>query len=203
VQSLRFALFFSSAFINPVGFVFAFLAFFGDRYADATRDLVADELAARTTSNPPALGRALRSLGQHASEGSMLRVGLPRFLNDQFWVMSTRGSARTTVSGMGKTRSWSTADEISLEMTVRAERLGRAGRGDWNGFRGLGTWKAGMHKLGTVVPKNAEAPAQTIDADALRQFVRTARRQAAIRRPVVALPNPGWYHDPAGGGLRW
>jgi Zn-dependent protease with chaperone function len=150
VGSMRMALLFSSAFVNPIAIPFAFLAFFGGRDADAARDLVADELAARTTSNPSALGRALRTLGQHAAEGTMLPVGLPGFLTDQFWVMSTRQTSSTTITAFGKSRSWTSVDEIALEMRVRAERLERAAHGDWSGFRGLRAWKAGMRNLGAA-----------------------------------------------------
>jgi Zn-dependent protease with chaperone function len=150
VQSMRMGMLFGSVFVNPVGFPFAFLAFTGGRYADATRDLVADELAAQTTSDPAALGRALRSLGEHASEGTMLRVGLPGFLNDQFWVMSTRQNSTTSTSGPRVSRSWTSVDEIALEMQVRAERLEHAAQNDWSGFRGLGPWKKGMRRLGTA-----------------------------------------------------
>lgn len=149
VQSLRMALLFGSAFINPLAIPFAFLAFFGGRYADATRDLVGDELAARTTYDPASLGRALRALAQHAGEGTMLSVGLPAFMGDQFWVMSTRKTTHTTMSVNGRvTRSWSTTDEIVTEMGVRADRLERAARGDWYGFRGLRAWKKAMRRLG-------------------------------------------------------
>jgi len=193
VQSMRMALLFSSAFVNPIAMPFAFLAFFGGRYADATRDLVADELAARTTSDPSALGRALRSLGEHATEGTMLRVGLPAFLNDQFWVMSTRRTTTTTVSGLGTSRSWTSVDEIALEMHVRAERLERAAHGDWSAFRGLRAWKARMRSLGTT-----PASASVVQHPSLPVV-------AAVRsRMTVANPAAGWYPDPSGsGGLRW
>ncbi len=148
VQSPRFALLFAAPFLNPFFMPTAFLAFFGGRSADATRDLVADDVAVRTTFNPAPLARALRHLGEHAGEGSRLRVGLPGFLVDQFWVMSTRSTMTTTVTTGGSSREWTTADEIAAEMRVRADRVERAARGDWSGFGSLRAWRAAVRSLG-------------------------------------------------------
>ena len=126
----------------------------------------------------------------------MLHVGLPGFLNDQFWVMSTRRTVSTSITGMGTTRSWTTADEVALEMRIRAERLERAAHDDWSGFRGLRAWKVGMRRLGT-------APEAT---DIVQHASLPAPAYAPARVPVAAATTPvaGWYPDPGGSGeLRW
>lgn len=147
VQSPRFALLFFACFLNPVFMPFAFLAFFGGRYADGARDLVADAAAVRATRNPEALVRALRQLAASAADGSRQKVGAPGFLIDQFWVLSTRSKATTTVSTPGGSRRWTTATEISAEMRVRADRVERAARGDWDAFTDIRSWRRAVRSF--------------------------------------------------------
>ena len=126
----------------------AFLAFFGGRYADGARDLVADAAAVGATRNPEPLVRGLRSLAAAAPKAPSLRVGLPGFLVDQFWVLSTRSTVQTSVSGMGKPRTWTTADEVAAEMRVRADRVERAARGDWTAFSDIRAWRRAFRRVG-------------------------------------------------------
>lgn len=149
VQGPRFALLFGSVFLNPFLMPAAFLAFFGGRYADGARDLVADAAAVHATRNPEPLVRALRALGGYAASASELRAGLPGFLVDQFWVMSIRSTVHTSVSGPGGTRQWTTADEVAAELRVRADRVEQAARGDWSAFAGLRAWRRAMRTLGS------------------------------------------------------
>jgi Zn-dependent protease with chaperone function len=148
VQGPRFALLFGSAFLNPILVPLAFLAFFGGRYADGARDLVADAAAVRATRHPDPLVRALRRLGELARAGGRMHWRIPGFLIDQFWVVSTRSTTRTTVSGVGGTRTWTTADEVAAEMTVRADRVERAARGDWSAFTDIRAWRRALRTLG-------------------------------------------------------
>src|SRR3954452_5284733 len=106
VQGPRFALLFGSVFVNPFLMPTAFLAFFGGRYADGARDLVADAAAVGATRNPEPLVRAFRSLAGHSGTANTLRAGLPGFLVDQFWVLSTRSTVQTSVSTPGGSRRW-------------------------------------------------------------------------------------------------
>ena len=147
VQSPRFALLFGSVFVNPVLMPAAFLAFFGGRYADGARDLVADAAAVNATRHPEPLVRALRRLAPHAAEAHTLRAGLPGFLVDQFWVLSSRRPVHTSVSTPGGSRQWTTADEVAAEMRVRADRVVQAASGDWTAFEGLGAWRKAMRTL--------------------------------------------------------
>lgn len=147
VQAPRFALLFGSVFVNPLLMPAAFLAFFGGRYADGARDLVADAAAVRATRNPEPLVRALRRLAEHASKAHSLRAGLPGFLVDQFWVLSSRRTVSTSVSTPTGTRQWTTADEVAAEMRVRADRVEQASNGDWSAFEGLGAWRRAMRAV--------------------------------------------------------
>lgn len=147
VQAPRFALLFGSVFVNPVLMPAAFLAFFGGRYADGARDLVADAAAVNATRHPEPMVRALRRLGTHASKAHTVRTGLPGFLVDQFWVLSSRRTVHTSVSTPSGSRQWTTADEVAAEMRVRAERIERAAAGDWSAFEGLGAWRRAMRSL--------------------------------------------------------
>lgn len=147
VQSPRFALLFGSVFVNPVLIPAAFLAFFGGRYADGARDLVADAAAVNATRHPEPLVRALRRLAAHASKVHTVRAGLPGFLVDQFWVLSSRRTVHTSVSTPSGSRQWTTADEVAAEMRVRADRVEQAARGDWSAFEGLGAWRRAMRTL--------------------------------------------------------
>ena len=73
VQAPRFALLFGSVFINPFLMPTAFVAFFGGRYADGARDLVADAAAVGAHPKPRTAGpgvpraRRPRRRGQHAA----------------------------------------------------------------------------------------------------------------------------------------
>lgn len=147
VQGPRFALLFGSVFLNPLLMPMAFLAFFGGRYADGARDLVADAAAVGATRNPEPLVRALRRLARASPSAHSLRVGRPGFLVDQFWVLSTRSTTRTSVSGMGRSRTWTTADEVAAEMRVRADRVERAAHGDWSAFTNIRAWRAALRTL--------------------------------------------------------
>jgi Zn-dependent protease with chaperone function len=147
VQAPRFALLFGSVFVNPVLMPVAFLAFFGGRYADGARDLVADAAAVRATRHPEPLVRALRQLATHARDAHTLRAGLPGFLVDQFWVLSCRKTVTTSVSTPGGSRQWTTADEVAAEMRVRADRVEQASNGDWSAFEGLTAWRKAMRTL--------------------------------------------------------
>ncbi len=147
VQGPRFALLFGSVFVNPFLMPTAFLAFFGGRYADGARDLVADAAAVGATRNPEPLVRAFRALAGHAGSANQLRAGLPGFLVDQFWVLSTRSTVHTSVSTPGGSRQWTTADEVAAEMRVRADRVEQASRGDWTAFSGLRAWRRALRTL--------------------------------------------------------
>jgi hypothetical protein len=102
----RFVLLFGAGFVNPVLIPLAFLAFTGHRRGDAVRDMVADAAALRATRHPEALSRALFALRPAAPHACLLRVGLPGFLVDQYWVLSTRSQVTTSVSTPTSQRRW-------------------------------------------------------------------------------------------------
>lgn len=154
----RFALLFGSAFLNPVLTPLAFVAFFGHRRGDAVRDMVADSAALRATRHPEPLARALYGLRPAAPYASKLKVGLPGFMVDQYWVLSRRMKVTTTISGMGKDRQWSTADEIAAEMAIRSDRVLRGSRGELDALFDLKSWKQAVKGLGTDATSPAGLP---------------------------------------------
>lgn len=148
ISSPRFALLFGCGFLNPFLIPFAFVGFLGHRRGDAVRDMVADSAALSATRHPEALARSLYGLRPAAPHASLLRVGLPGFLVDQYWVMSRRATVHTTVSGPMGSRAWSTTDEIAAEMAMRADRVVRAARGDLRALFDLRSWKRAVKGLG-------------------------------------------------------
>jgi Zn-dependent protease with chaperone function len=156
----RFALLFGAGFVNPFLIPLAFLAFAGQRRGDTVRDMVADFAALRATRHPDALSRSLFHLRPAAPHASELRVGVPAFLVDQYWVLSTRMPTSTSISTTGSHRSWSTTDEIAAEMTMRADRISRGARGDESALFDLHSWKQAVKGLGTggVSPSGLPIP---------------------------------------------
>jgi hypothetical protein len=69
---------------------------------------------------------------------------------DQFWVLSSRRTTRTTVGG----RTWTTADEVAAEMTVRADRVAAAARGDWAAFSSTRSWRRALRNLDGRSPRS-------------------------------------------------
>lgn len=144
----RFALLFGSGFLNPLLIPFAFLAFLGHRRGDAVRDMVADSAALRATRHPEALSRALFGLRPAAPHAGRLRVGLPAFLVDQYWVLSRRSKVTTTISGPTGARQWTTTEEIAAEMAMRADRVLRGAHGELDALFDLPAWKRAVRGLG-------------------------------------------------------
>jgi Zn-dependent protease with chaperone function len=152
-------------------FVFAFTAIY--RRADAVRDLVADSVAINTTKNPDALVGALRDLRPAVLAAPKQKLGAIGLKIDAFAVLSGRKEVATTVSGNGKSRSWSTEDELATELGFRADRMERVSRGDFTALEGLGPFHKAWKMLGT--PDN---PYRLTDAE------RAAGTAAAVGLPV-------------------
>ena len=165
LSSWRFPLLFGAGFLNPLLIPLAFLAFFGHRRGDTIRDMVADFAALRATRHPDALSRSLFHLRPAAAWGTKLRVGLPGFLVDQYWVLSTRSMTKTTVSTPGGSRAWDTSDEIAAEMTMRADRIVRGARGELGALFDLRSWKRAVRGLGTDAVSPAGFPLRLTPAE--------------------------------------
>ncbi|MEQ1787556.1 MAG: hypothetical protein ABL966_10920 [Acidimicrobiales bacterium] len=185
VSSPRFALLFGCGFLNPILIPLAFLAFAGHRRGDTVRDMVADSAALRATRHPEPLARALYGLRPAAPVANRLKVGLPGLLVDQYWVLSKRITVTTTVSGMGRSRQWTTADEIAAEMAMRADRVLRGSRGDLDALFDLKSWKRAVRGLGTAETSPAGlAIALTAPEQMITQHIRDALdRPAPNARP--------------------
>lgn len=149
-------LFFALAFASV--FVFIFTALY--RRADAVRDLVADSVAIHTTKNPAALVSALRDLRPAVLVAPTQKLGSIGMLTDPFAVLSVRSKASSTVTVNGKSRSWSTEDELATELGFRAERMEHVTRGSFEVLDSLGPFYAAWTALGK--PDN---PYQLTDAE--------------------------------------
>ena len=139
---------------NPVFFILAFVFVFVFvftslfRRADAVRDLVADGVAINTTKNPSALVSALRDLRPAVLVAPDQKLGTIGMLTDAFAVLSVRSKSTTTVTVNGRSRSWSTEDELATELGFRADRMERVANGDFDALRSLGPFRKAWAALG-------------------------------------------------------
>lgn len=175
--SPRFVLLFGCGFLNPMLIPLAFFGFLGHRRGDAIRDMVADSAALRATRHPEALSRALYGLRPAAPHSNELRVGLPAFLVDQYWVLSRRSMVTTTVSGPTGSRRWSTTEEIAAEMAMRADRILRGARGDTGALFDLRSWRRAVRGLG----RDATSPAGLPIPLTAIEWAKAAEIAAALR----------------------
>lgn len=136
-------IFFVLAFATIFLFVFTTLP----RRCDAVRDLVADGVGIHTTKDPEALVQALRALRPAALAAPDQKLGIGMMV-DPFAVLSVRLKSSTSVTVNGRTRSWSTEDEVATELGFRAERMERVARGDSSADDGLGPYRQAWSSLG-------------------------------------------------------
>ena len=127
--------------------VFLFSALY--RQADAVRDLVADSVAIHTTKNPDALVSALRDLRPAVVVAPTQKLGSIGMSTDPFAVLSVRLKSTSTVTVNGKSRSWSTEDELATELGFRADRMEQVSRGQFDVLNGLGPFRKAWAALGT------------------------------------------------------
>lgn len=95
---------------------------FSPRWIEQARDLCADVAAVRTTFDPQSLGSAMRKLAKGALFASNIKFAKFYLPTNPFQVVPRRANATTTVSGGGKKRRWTSADEVRLELLLRADR---------------------------------------------------------------------------------
>lgn len=105
-----------------VTFASVFFYVFLPRYTEQARDLCADVAAVRTTFDPGSLGNAMRKLAEQANEATRIDFGAWYLPTNPFLVIPRRNSSTTTVSFGGKERKWHAADEVRLELLLRADR---------------------------------------------------------------------------------
>ena len=139
-------------------FIYVFTGLY--RRADAVRDLVADSVAINTTKNPVALVSALRDLRPAALVAPTQRLGSIGMATDPFAVLSVRRKSSTTVTVNGKSRSWSTEDELATELGIRADRMERVSNGEFTALDGLGPFREAWAALG-----KHDNPYQLTDAE--------------------------------------
>jgi Zn-dependent protease with chaperone function len=100
------------------GFLFIFVYAFMPRKTEQARDLCADVVAVRTTFDPHSLASAMRKLAEHANVATKIDFGTYFLPMNPFLVIPKRVQSTTTVNG----RSWTQADEVRLELLLRADR---------------------------------------------------------------------------------
>lgn len=138
-------------FDRPAGGVAAFLtlfvSIFAPRWNEQARDLCADVAAVQTTFDPSSLAGAMRKLAADAEQAVNVQFGRWYLPTNPFLVMPRRVQSTTTVSGGGKEqRSWTTADEVRLELLLRADRAEAMAQGadprEYTGREFSKRWKA-------------------------------------------------------------
>ncbi len=152
-------------FILAFGCVFIFVITSLYRRADAARDLVADGVAINTTKNPDALVSALRNLRPAVLVAPEQKLGSIGMKVDPFAVLSVRSKTSTTMTVNGRSRSWSTEDELATELGFRADRMERVARGEFAALGGLGPFRKAWSLLGK--PENPYQLTETERAAAL------------------------------------
>jgi Zn-dependent protease with chaperone function len=101
-----------------VAFGFIFVYAFMPRKTEQARDLCADVVAVRTTFDPQSLASAMRKLAEQAHAATKIDFGKWYLPTNPFLVVPKRNESKTTVNG----RSWNQADEVRLELLLRADR---------------------------------------------------------------------------------
>ena len=159
---------------NPMFYLLAFgsialFVFTGlHRRADAVRDLVADGVAINTTKNPEALVRALRDLRPAVVFAPNQKLGSIGMMVDPFAVLSVRSKTSTTVTVNGRSRSWTTEDELATELGFRADRMERVTRGDFDALKSLGPFRKAWSALGSADNRYRLTEAERAEALATR-----------------------------------
>lgn len=108
-----------------VAFGFLFVWAFMPRKTEHARDLCADIVAVRTTLDPQSLASAMRKLAGHAQAATQIKFGAWYLPTNPFLVIPKRNQTKTTVNG----RSWTQADEVRLELLLRADRAEAMAKG--------------------------------------------------------------------------
>ena len=98
-------------------FVWAFVP----RWIEQARDLCADVAAVRKTFLPQALASAMRKLAEHAGDTHKIKFGSWYLPTNPFIVVPKRIQSETSIGGE-KGRSWTSADEVRMELLLRADR---------------------------------------------------------------------------------
>lgn len=93
------------------------------RTVEHARDLCADVAAVSSTRHPDALARAMRELSVSAPVSHQLRLAPLRSIVNPFLALTSRHPRQTSVGRTGRpTRSWTSVDEITMELRLRADR---------------------------------------------------------------------------------
>lgn len=125
-----------------VSFASLFVLIFCPRWNEQARDLCADVAAIRTTFDPQSLGNAMRKLAEQAKKASHIRFAPWYLPSNPFLVIPKRFESKTSVGD----RSWSSTDEVKLELILRAERAEALANGadprDYTGREFHRRWQA-------------------------------------------------------------
>ena len=103
-------------------FLTIFVWAFAPRWIEHARDLCADVAAISTTFDPQALASAMRKLAEQAHAATSIQFAKFYLPTNPFQVIPRRVKSTTTVSSGNKRPRWTTADEVRLELLLRADR---------------------------------------------------------------------------------
>ncbi len=108
------------------------------RWNEQARDFCADVAAVRTTFDPDSLANAMRKLAEQPDAAHEVDLGAWYLPISPFLVLPRRNRSKTTVGGSkGKGRSWTSTDEVRMELALRADRAeAMAAGGDAKEFTG-------------------------------------------------------------------
>ena len=109
-------------FVFAVAFISVFFYVFLPRWTEQARDLCADVAAVRTTFDPKSLADAMRKLAEQSGQAIKIDFGAWYLPTNPFLVIPRRIQSSTSVQVGGKKRSWTSADEVRLELVLRADR---------------------------------------------------------------------------------
>ncbi len=109
--------------LSPIT-LFLIIPLFMARWVEHSRDLCADVAAIRATMHPHALATGLRDLRPAAQSAHQLEIGSFLVSASPFLVLPKRTKSSTSVGAKGdeQARSWTSADEIAADLSLRADR---------------------------------------------------------------------------------
>ena len=109
--------------LGSVGLMFVFFGMIMmPRWLEQVRDFCADVAAVSTTFDPTSLAQAMRKLAVASTSSHNLELGGRLLPVSPFLVMARREKLNTTMGWENSPRTWSSTDEVRLELLLRADR---------------------------------------------------------------------------------
>lgn len=102
--------------------MFGMGSLFLPRWNEHDRDLCADVVAVQATLDPLSLAAAMRKLADEAGSAHKTDIGAWHLPTSPFLVLPRRTQSKTSVSSGNSRRVWTSAEEIRMELLLRADR---------------------------------------------------------------------------------